>query len=188
MAPAHYAYVRQCPEFSQERINLRRHTTALKLFPPTAPLEAIEVDILGPLPASRSGDSHLLVITDRFAKLKRTIPLGRTKEFYVANAFSKNLTCVYGPTLSLLTDNGPYFNSKFYQEVYRQLVKIAYSPLPTIRAPTVRPSASTVQSQLPCNRTFQTIPFFWMCIPTPPRLRITRKCMRKPDYSPLSRF
>lgn len=41
-------------------------------------------------PAIRSGNIHLLVITDRLTNLTRTFVLGRTRELEVANAFAKH--------------------------------------------------------------------------------------------------
>lgn len=60
MAASCYVHVRQCPERARERNILRRSTAALQLFPPTAPLEAVAIDLLGPLPATKSGIIHLL--------------------------------------------------------------------------------------------------------------------------------
>eukprot|EP00171_Calliarthron_tuberculosum_P023081 IDg23081t1 len=112
-----YQHVRSCPECARERVRLRRYATELQLFPPSAPLDSIAMDLLGPFPPTKLGNTHLLVITDRFTKLTRTIPLARTRAWEVANAFAKNWVFIYGAPTSILTDNGPPFNSKFYQEV-----------------------------------------------------------------------
>lgn len=77
--------------------------------------------LLGPFIDTKSGNTHLLVITDRFTKLKRTVPLVRTREFEVANDFAKYWAFVYGAPSSLLADNGPPFNTKFYQEICNQM-------------------------------------------------------------------
>eukprot|EP00171_Calliarthron_tuberculosum_P001622 IDg1622t1 len=63
-----YQHVRSCPECARERVRLRRYATELQLFPPSAPLDSIAMDLLGPFPSTKLGNTHLLVITDRFTK------------------------------------------------------------------------------------------------------------------------
>ena len=61
-----YATVRRCPTCAKNRIKLRQHTTALKLFPATVPLESVALDIYGELVRTSRGNQYLLVISDRF--------------------------------------------------------------------------------------------------------------------------
>jgi Integrase zinc binding domain len=67
--------IRQCPVCAKNRVNERKRTSFLKLFPASSPLEYVSMDILGPLPKTEQGNRFLLVITDRFSKLTRTVPL-----------------------------------------------------------------------------------------------------------------
>jgi RNase H-like domain found in reverse transcriptase/Reverse transcriptase (RNA-dependent DNA polymerase)/Integrase zinc binding domain/Integrase core domain/Chromo (CHRromatin Organisation MOdifier) domain/Retroviral aspartyl protease len=125
--------VRQCPVCSKGRITLTRHTNFLELFPAKAPLESVAMDILGPLPKTRHGNRFLLVIADRYSKLTRTVPLRTTTALVVAQAFCDHWVFVYGPPVSLLTDNGPQFTAKFFQAVcaelgIKKLFTTAYHP------------------------------------------------------------
>ncbi len=45
-------------------------------------------------------------ITDRYSKLVRTIPLAKITAIEVAEAFVHHWVFVYGPPVSLLSDNG----------------------------------------------------------------------------------
>ena len=81
------ATVRDCRSCARNRIRLRRHLNRLQLFPATRPLESIAIDILGPLPKSKSGLRFLLVITDRFTKLSQVAPLRRITAYHVARVF-----------------------------------------------------------------------------------------------------
>ena len=72
-----YATVRNCPECARNRIKLRKNTGQLQLFPAKAPLESVCIDLLGELIRTSRGHKYLLVITDRFSKLVRTVPLNR---------------------------------------------------------------------------------------------------------------
>jgi hypothetical protein len=113
--------VRQCDACARNRITLSRRTNPLGLFPANAPLESVAMDILGPLPKTRHGNRFLLVIADRYSKLTRTVPLRVTTALAVAQAFCDHWVFVYGPPVSLLTDNGPQFAAKFFQAACAEL-------------------------------------------------------------------
>jgi hypothetical protein len=53
----------------------------MKLFPANEPLEFVSIDILGPLPKTVRGKRFLLVISDRFSKLTRSIPMRTTTSY-----------------------------------------------------------------------------------------------------------
>ena len=113
--------VRQCDACARNRISLSRRTNPLGLFPANAPLESVAMDILGPLPKTRHGNRFLLVIADRYSKLTRTVPLRVTTALTVAQAFCEHWVFVYGPPVTLLTDNGPQFAAKFFQAACAEL-------------------------------------------------------------------
>ena len=75
------------------------------------------MDFLGPLPKTAHGNQHVLVITDRFSKLTRSIPIRTTPASVVANAFLDNWVYVYGAPRYVVTDNGPQFAAKFFDAV-----------------------------------------------------------------------
>jgi hypothetical protein len=79
--------VRQCESCAKNRIKERKRTSLLKLFPASAPLEYVSMDILGPLPKTAHGNRFLLVMTDRFSKLTRTVPMRTITALAVAKAF-----------------------------------------------------------------------------------------------------
>jgi hypothetical protein len=102
-------------------------------FPANGPLESVALDILGPLPRTRHGNRFLLVISDRYSKVTKTVPLRTFTAFLVARAICDHWAYVYGPPVSFLTDNGPQFAAKFFQTVcselgIRKIFKTAYHP------------------------------------------------------------
>jgi transposase InsO family protein len=73
------------------------------------------------------------VISDRFSKLTRTVPLRTITALVAAKAFSDAWMFSYGPPRYLLTDNGTQSNAKFLLAVCRELgiakiFSIAYHP------------------------------------------------------------
>jgi hypothetical protein len=79
------------------------------------------MDILGPLPRTKHGNRFLLVITDRYSKVTKTVPLRVVTALSVAKAFCDHWVFAYGAPISLLTDNGPQFTAKFFQAVCGEL-------------------------------------------------------------------
>jgi Integrase core domain len=106
---------------AKNRIKERARTLFLKLFPASEPLEYVSMDILGPLTKTQHGNRFLLVITDRFSKLTRTVPLRTISALAVAKAFCEAWIFAYGPPRYLLTGNGAQFSAKFFLAVCREL-------------------------------------------------------------------
>ena len=119
MAVDCYRTVRNCAECAKNRLKLKRSASTLKLFPATAPLESISLDILGELIRTPRGNRFILVMTDRYSKLVPAIPLKRITAYEIAGAFVSYWIFTYGPPLDVLTDNGGQFTSKFFQDVCR---------------------------------------------------------------------
>jgi hypothetical protein len=113
--------VRHCAVCAKNRVTERKRTSFLKLFPESGPLEFVAMDMLGPLPKTEHGNRFLLVISDRFSKLTRTVPLRTITALGVAKAFCYAWVFSYGTPRYLLTDNGTQFNAKFFLSFCREL-------------------------------------------------------------------
>ncbi len=112
-----YNTVMGCEACAKDGIRQRKIAAKLKLFPATFPLESVALDYVGPLPKSHRGNDHLLVITDRYSKLTRTVPLKNPSARDTARAFCSHWAFIYGPPVTLLSDNGGHFTAKFFQDV-----------------------------------------------------------------------
>jgi transposase InsO family protein len=84
-------------------------------------LDYVLIDLLGPLSKKTHGNQFLLVMTDRFSKLTRTVPLRSTTAYIVAKAFCEHCVLTYGQPRHVLTDNRPQFVAKFFLAVCREL-------------------------------------------------------------------
>ena len=133
MASDAFSTLRNCTSCAATCRTLVKNQKDLKLIPAAGPLEFVAMDLLGPLPKAAHGNQHILVITDRFSKLTRSIPLRTTTASVVANAFLDNWVYVSGAPRYVLTDNGPQFAAKFFDAVcallgLRHYLTTAYHP------------------------------------------------------------
>ena len=77
--------------------------------------------VLSKLLKTARGNQYLLVISDRFTKLTKTVPLKGVSAAEVAKAFVDHWVFNYGAPKELLADNGKCFTARFFQDVCRIL-------------------------------------------------------------------
>ena len=87
----------------------------MKLFVATRPFEQISVDIVGPLPTTRTGNRYIVTIIDKFSRYCMLNPVADITALSTIKAID-NWTAIFGPPKSILSDNGPQFISAIYQD------------------------------------------------------------------------
>jgi transposase InsO family protein len=88
----------------------------MKLFLPQKPFEMVGIDLLGPLTRNNRENTYVLVITDRFSKLSRAVPISNdTSAPTIALTYFVSWVSYYGAPLCLISDNGPPFRSKHWK-------------------------------------------------------------------------
>jgi len=97
MAANVVAHVRQCDSCARQRVRPLASRAPLTLFPATVPFQDVAVDLYGPLERTAAGNENILVITDRFTKLVRAIPMGSVKAVDCAFVVLDSWVAVYGP-------------------------------------------------------------------------------------------
>lgn len=91
----------------------------MKLLPATEPLESVAIGIMGELINTKRGNRLLLVINDRLSKFTSTVPLKWIIYKAVAQEFVHNWVLSYGPTRTVLSDNGSQLMVRLLTEVFR---------------------------------------------------------------------
>ena len=84
------------------------------------PFERIAMDIIGPLPQSRSGYRFVLVVCDYATRWPEVVPLKSIDAGHVAEELMVLFSRVGVPN-EILTDQGSNFTSQLLKEVYRLL-------------------------------------------------------------------
>ena len=99
-------YVSKCITCACARGTTVRHQYHLQLFPATVPLQDVAIDLIVPLPKTKNGKRHIMVITNRYSKLTREVSISNSKAPHVAAMFLNHWVFPYGIPNTLLTDNG----------------------------------------------------------------------------------
>ena len=97
------------------------------------PWEAVAVDVLGPLPRTRSGYTYIIVFIDLFTSWVEAFPMKSQDAETCARCLVNGICCRYGPPSRLLSDRGSNFLSSLAQNVnaimnIKKLNTTAYHP------------------------------------------------------------
>lgn len=113
-------YVRKC-EICQTtkapNIILRTEMGEPKL--PTKPWEMISIDLVGPLPRSKNGNTFLLVVLDIYSKFVHLHPIRKATSNAVVKFIEENVFMIFGVPNVAIQDNG----SQFISQNYKNLLK-----------------------------------------------------------------
>jgi transposase InsO family protein len=127
------SYVKTC-HVCAERKNGRHAKVPLMGMPvPTAPMQFIGMDIVGPYNVTEKGNKYILTVVDYFTRYPIAIPIPDYTTENIMNAFMQHVVCVYGVPDTILTDRGAPFKSELAQAVYalintKKIQTTAYHP------------------------------------------------------------
>ena len=86
------------------------------------------IDIVGPLPTTLAQKKLLLVATDYFSKWIEDDAFSSIKDRDVTRFIWKNIVCRFSIPRSIVSDNGPQFDSRVYRDFFQELkIKNLYS-------------------------------------------------------------
>lgn len=133
MAVDCHASAKLCTSCAKNRIKLWKRKRPVEILPAEAPLKYVDIDIVGELSRTKRGHTYLLVVTGRFSKLTRTVPLKQISAAVIAQAFMQECFYVNCSPLNLLWDDGKQFVPKFFQAVChilgaRNVFTMTYQP------------------------------------------------------------
>ena len=79
------------------------------------------IDIMGPLPTAPAQKKLLLVAIDYFSKWIEADAFASIKDRDVTRFIWKNIVCRFGIPRSIISDNGPQFDSWVYRDFFQEL-------------------------------------------------------------------
>jgi len=89
----------------------------LQIYNVGLPFQRVQMDVLGPLPKTHSGNRFVLVIVDCFTKWVEAFPVGNVRAKTVAEVFIKEVISRHGVPSEIHTDQGRNFESKLFLEL-----------------------------------------------------------------------
>ena len=113
-------FCRSCCECQKTSPGRRAVAPLVPLPVIEVPFERITMDIIGPLPRSRSGNRYVLVVCDYATRWPEAAPLRSIDAEHVAEELMTLFSRV-GVPREILTDQGSNFTSKLLTEVYKML-------------------------------------------------------------------
>ena len=121
-------YVRKCDSCQWMSPILKSLVQDLVSITSSRPFVQWGIDIIGPLPTTPAQKKLLLVATDYFSKWIEADGFSSIKDKDVTRFIWKNIVCRFGIQRSIVSDNGPQFDSQVYWDFYQKLkIKKLYS-------------------------------------------------------------
>jgi len=93
----------------------------MTMFLPEEPLTEVGIHFPGPLLSTVDSNRYVLVMSDRFSKLSRTVALRRITAVTVAAAILTAWVAAYGLPVCVLTDQGRQMDNSFFRAVMKML-------------------------------------------------------------------
>ncbi|CAF1289960.1 unnamed protein product [Didymodactylos carnosus] len=85
-----------------------------------SPWNTIGIDLPGPLPKTRGGNTYILVVIDYFTKWVELFPLGCAKAKTIAQVLHDEVIRRHGVPVKIVSDNG----AQFVAEIFRETLNI----------------------------------------------------------------
>ena len=114
-------YVRKCDPCQRISPILKSPTQDLVSISSPWPFAQWGIDILGPFPTAPAQKKLLLVATDYFSKWIEVDAFALIKDKDVTRFIWKNIICRFGIPRSIVSDNGPQFDSRVYRFFCQEL-------------------------------------------------------------------
>ena len=117
------AYVRKCDRCQRQAPVSKVSALDLTTITSPSPFAQWGMDIIGPLPIAQAQKKLLLVATDYFSKWieSEAEAFASIKDKEVVYFVWKNIVCRFEIPQSIVTDNGPQFNSQVYKNFCSEL-------------------------------------------------------------------
>lgn len=110
-------WIGQCEWCQRAKTPRPKRKAALQSIPVSAPLDRVQLDIVGPLGTTANGNNYILVLVDYFTKWAEAWAIQDHTAQTVAEVIVKDFICRFGIMKQLHTDQGREFESNLFKEV-----------------------------------------------------------------------
>ncbi|KAL4100898.1 hypothetical protein QTP88_020923 [Uroleucon formosanum] len=113
-------YIQNCEVCQKNKTHRKTKQPMLITTTVTKAFERICLDIVGPLPITELGNTHILTMQDELTRYALAVALASTDATTVARAFVECCVCIFGIPTSILTDCG----TNFLSDVFKNMCKL----------------------------------------------------------------
>ena len=106
-----------CENCARIKAPVQTPRAQLQSIPPERPNHRVGVDVIGPLPVSRSGNRFILVMVDYFTKWCEAFPMKNQEAATISHLIVNEWIARYGVPVSLHSDQGAPFESHLLAEI-----------------------------------------------------------------------
>lgn len=104
-----------------------------KAFTTNRPWQNLYIDLLGPYPRSKSGNTNLLIVLDNFSKFVLLKPLRKASAGLICNYLESDVFLLFGVPNIVVSDNGSQFVSREFAALLKRfgighVTTAVYSP------------------------------------------------------------
>ena len=110
-----------CTTCATRKTSAPRNRAPLQTIKAGSPMQVVAVDIVGPFPESRNGNSYVLVAGDYFTRWMEAYAIPNQEAITVAEKLVDELFCRFSPPEQLHSDQGKQFESEVMQEICKIL-------------------------------------------------------------------
>ena len=114
-------WCKKCDWCAARKPPLKKSRAPLQQYLFGNPMERIAVDILGPLPRTARGNTHVVVLGDYFTKWMEAFAVPNQEAATVVTVIVEQFICRFGVLRQLHTDKGSNFESELFQQVCQLL-------------------------------------------------------------------
>jgi transposase InsO family protein len=115
------AWCRDCQSCQRGKVTSQPSSPPGHIANPTQRFSDLHIDLVGPLPTSRDGFTHLFTVIDRSTRWAEAIPLRSTSAASCADALVTGWVARFGVPEQVTSDQGWQFCSSIWDALSRQL-------------------------------------------------------------------
>lgn len=107
-------WCRECQECNRGKVTTQLSAPVQTIPVPTRRFSHIHLDLVGPLPVSKEGNSHLMTLIDRTSRWLEVVPLASTSARVCADTLVNCWISRFGVPETITTDRGVQFTSELW--------------------------------------------------------------------------
>lgn len=111
---------RACLACQSAKVHRHNIPPVIKMIPASEKFGSVNIDFVGPLPASR-GYQYLMTAIDRYSRWVEAIPMQSATAEATADSFVTNWVSRFGIPETITTDRGTNFQSELFNRLLQQL-------------------------------------------------------------------